>query len=179
MTAQNFDACFVSTETWEGWHKYSNDPRDPGGATWCGLTENSYDAWRKKQGLPLQFVRLASDKEITQIFREEYWNGARCDDCPDGVDLQQFDIAINMGPRQANLFLQRALLVSADGVFGLETLGALQKVSIPWVERLLIQKIASNRLSFWEGLRTWRVFGKGWRARGKDIEAKALAMVKG
>lgn len=179
MAAENFDACFASTESWEGWHKYTNNPSDPGGATWCGLTWRSYDAWRKKQGLPLQSVRKASDDEIKQIFRSEYWNGARCDDCPPGVDLQQFDIAINTGPRQANLFLQRALGMQADGVFGLETLGALQSRSLATAQRDLIRNIAARRLSFWQALRTWKLFGKGWNARGEDIEAKALAMVKG
>jgi lysozyme family protein len=175
----NFDACFPITETYEGWHRYSNYRGDPGGATWCGLTQRSYDAWRKKQGLLTQSVRRATDDEIKQIFRFEYWDGARCNDCPAGIDLQQFDIAINMGPLQANKFLQRALGVEADGVFGLETLNSLQKITLPDAQRNLIKLVAARRLSLWESLRTWNLFGKGWIARGEAVEDKALAMVKG
>ena len=178
MTASNFPACFLETEGWEGWHKTSADPYDPGGLTYCGLTDRAYQAWRTKHGLKMQHVVSATDDEIKQIFREEYWGQARCDDCYDGLDLLQFDIAINMGPGVANKMLQRALGVTADGVFGLETLARLQRVTVPLAKKTLIQRIAAQRMSFWRSLKTWWRFGKGWSARGNDIEDKALAMVK-
>lgn len=145
MSSANFDSCFASTETWEGWHKFSDAPGDPGGSTWCGLTWRAYDAWRKSKGLATQFVRRASDDEIKQIFHDEYWAVARCDDCFDGLDLMQFDIAINMGPVTANKMLQRSLGVAADGQFGLETLAALQKVTQTQDKKSLIQKVANKR----------------------------------
>lgn len=173
MTATNFANCFAETEKWEGWHRFSNAPGDPGGATWCGLTARAYDAWRRSKGLPTQFVRRATDDEIRQIFRDEYWASARCDDCFTGLDLVMFDIAINSGPRVAVRLLQRALEVPADGWFGLETLGALQEARS---RTDLIEAISAERLSLWEGLRTWKLFGAGWRARGEDVRTRALAM---
>ena len=175
MTASNFAACFAVTERWEGWHQFSNDRNDPGGATWCGLTQRSYDAWRRLKGLPGQSVRRASDDEIGQIFRSEYWTQARCDDLFPGLDLVQFDIAINEGASQATKDLQRALGVTADGVFGLETLGAVQKVTD---RAALIKAVCARRMSFWRSLKTWVYFGKGWSARGTDVETRALAMLK-
>jgi len=174
MSAENFAACFAATERWEGWHQFSLDPRDPGGATWCGLTQKSYDAWRFQRKLPLQGVRKASDDEIRAIFHDEYWAQARCDDCFAGLDLVQFDSAINEGPAQATKILQRALGVAADGVFGLETLYALQGA---YREEELIRKVCELRFSFWRGLRTFRYFGQGWMARGEDIEKRALEML--
>ncbi len=173
MTAKNFDACFAEMEKWEGWHKFTVTAHDPGGATWCGLTQRSYDAWRRKHGLPLQSVRRASDDEIRAIFREEYWTQARCDDLPPGVDLLQFDTTVNEGAVQATRDLQRALGIPADGVFGLETLECVQRVT---TRADLINRVCDRRTSFWRSLTTFRWFGAGWLARGSAIRARALAM---
>lgn len=174
MTAANFPASFADTEQWEGWHQFSDDRYDPGGATWCGLTQRAYDAWRRSKGLPTQGVRRAGDDEIRAIFHDEYWVKVRGDDCPGGVDLLMWDIGVNMGPPVATRFLQQALGVKADGVFGLETLGKLQGVND---RAALIKAICARRFSFWHALSTWWRFGKGWIRRGNDIEARALKML--
>jgi lysozyme family protein len=186
VTAANFPLDFADTERWEGWHTYSDDRYDPGGATWCGLTQRAYDAWRRLKGLPTRGVRQATDDEIRTIFRDEYWGPVRGDDCPAGVDLLMFDIAINMGPVVAIRFLQQALVVKVDGMFGLETLGKLKGVDSPSGDgrsserpmdrSALIQAICARRFSFWHALTTWWRFGKGWMARGNDIEARALKL---
>ena len=175
MAASNLDACFVDTERWEGWHQFSMDPHDPGGATWCGLTQRAYDAWRESQMLPLQGVRRSADSEIKRIFHGEYWMQARCDDLPPGLDLIQFDCAINEGAVQATKDLQRALGVPADGVFGLETLGAVQsRTDVVG----LINAVCDRRESFWRRLTTFRWFGKGWLARGEDMRLRAINMYR-
>lgn len=173
MTAANWPAAFAATEQWEGWHQFSDDRYDPGGATWCGLTQRAYNGWRSSKGLPAQGVRRASDDEIRTIFHDEYWAKARGDDCFAGLDLLMFDIAINMGPIAATRFLQEALGVAPDGWFGLETLGKLRATND---RASLIQAICAKRFSFWHALSTWWRFGKGWMRRGNDIEARALKM---
>jgi lysozyme family protein len=186
MTAANFPLDFADTERWEGWHTYSDDRYDPGGATWSGLTQRAYDAWRRSQGKPTQGVGHASDDELRAIFHDEYWAKVRGDDCPAGVDLLMFDIAVNMGPVVATRFLQQALGVAVDGWFGLETLGRLKAVDSPSKDgrsserpmdrASLIKAICARRFSFWHALSTWWRFGKGWMARGNDIEARALKL---
>lgn len=170
---QRFAACFPITEAWEGWHQYSNDPIDPGGMTWCGLTQRAYTAYRAQKGLPYQWVKTASDDEIKDCFRINYWNAVRGDELPAGLDLVMYDIAINSGPITAIKFLQQALDVSVDGQFGLDTMGALKAKDAAW----LINKICDHRESFWKSLTTFWRFGPGWMNRGKSIRAKALAMV--
>lgn len=173
MTTANWAPSFADTERWEGWHRFSDDRYDPGGATWCGLTQRAYDGWRRARGEAPQGVAHASDGEIRAIFHDEYWAKVRGDDCQPGVDLLMYDIAINMGPVVATRFLQQALGVVADGWFGLETLDKLQRVNEP---AALIKAICAKRFSFWHALSTWWRFGKGWMARGNDIEARALKM---
>src|SRR5579872_6877568 len=121
-----FSACLAETESFEG--GFSNDPFDPGGATYRGVTQRAYDAWRRKQGSFLRGVAHASDDEISSIYREQYWNAVRGDDLFAGLDMVAFDIAVNSGPICAIKFMQKGLDVVVDGYFGLETLGALQKV---------------------------------------------------
>ena len=173
MAVKNWPApCFALTEQWEGWHQFSNDPVDPGGATWCGLTQREYDEWRRLQGLPLRGVHGASDVEIMAIFKTQYWDKVRGDELPSGLDYLLYDIAINMGPGKAIRFLQQAVGATVDGVFGLETLGAIRGKDV----KRLIQVIAEKRMSFWHSLTTWWRFGKGWASRGVGAEKQALAM---
>ncbi len=175
MTAANFPACFAETETWEGWHKFSDNQHDPGGATWCGLTQRAYNTYRIQKNQSVQFVRDASDDEIQAIFHDEYFIPVRGDDLWVGLDLMVFDISINMGPVQAIKILQRALGVMVDGWFGLETLAA-QKVGD---RAALLYRVHLGRLGFWRRLATWVYFGKGWTNREDDIYAHAKTMLTG
>lgn len=173
MTATNFAACLSVTLGYEG--GYSNNPADPGHATDFGVTQAVYDAWRRSKGEFVQSVRAIEPAEYQAIYRMQYWDAVRGDQLYIGLDLAMFDDAVNSGPVTAIKALQRALDVSVDGQFGLETLGALGKVTD---KAALIQTICNERVSFWRSLSTWRIFGRGWSARGNGIQAKALAMLR-
>ena len=172
---ENYDACFAEVERWEGWHQFSDDPYDPGGATWCGLTQRAYNGWRRSHGFPIQSVHMASDQEIKDCFRESYWNPIRGDDLFSGLDMELFDISINMGPVVAARFLQQALHVRVDGWIGMETLGAMQKVAD---REELLQAIFAMRMSFWHRLATWWRYGVGWTNRGNGDLSAALNLLR-
>jgi lysozyme family protein len=169
----DYDRCFAETELWEG--GYSDDPSDPGGATMRGLTQASYDAYRRSKDESVQGVWRVTNAEIEGIFRSEYWAPARCSDLPVGLDMVQFDEAINSGPRKATELLQQALGLDPDGWFGLETLGRIQELSL-FSQRALIQEVCARRVAYWESLTSERKFLRGWLDRGRGVEAKALAM---
>lgn len=88
---------------WEG--GYVNHPNDPGGATNRGITQRTYDAWRKKKGLSLRSVKDMPPQEDVEIYREEYWNpeweklGFKMAAC-------MMDTAVNMGVSRANVLLK-------------------------------------------------------------------------
>jgi lysozyme family protein len=155
MTAANYLECFAFTGKYEGGR--ADNPHDPGGRTMAGVTQAAYDAWRRKQGLPVKNVFDSLPAERAQIFREMYWEKAGCDQLPSGVDLCVFDFAVNSGPARA--------------------LGVLRRCGGPKQgARQLIHDICAYRLSFLHGLRTWRYFGRGWGARVAACEARALTM---
>lgn len=169
----NFEACFAETERWEGWHQFSNNPHDPGGATYSGVTQRAYDAYRKIKGLPSQSVRAMFDNECRDIYRTQYWTPCQAQLLPAGLDLCQYDEAVNSGVVEAGRLLQQALGVNIDGMVGLETLNAVHQChDIPD----LIRRVCAARLSFWHRLKTWVYFGTGWNSRDIGIQAAALEM---
>lgn len=153
MASGNLAACLALTLREEG--GYSNDPRDPGGATMKGVTKAVYDAWRRGKGLALRDVRLISDAELQDIYRSGYWTPVGAEALAAGLDLSAFDFAVNSGPARA----KKALA---------------QVGNLPTAQA--ISRVADLRLSFLHGLKTWSAFGKGWGLRVARIEAASLKM---
>lgn len=104
---------------------YVNDPDDPGGATNKGVTQKTYNQWRRRQDLSTRDARKLGDEELNDIYESGYWLPPRCDKLQEALDLAQFDTAVNMGPRRAVKMLQSSVGVTADGDFGPITLRAV------------------------------------------------------
>lgn len=172
---ENWPKAFSKTETFEGWHLFSNDPADPGGATYDGVTQKTYDAWRRLQKLPTRSVHLMTDAECSAIMEGQFWTPAHCGELWAGLDVLAYDISVNCGPSRAIRMVQQAVGVKADGVFGLHTRDAVRSVND---QQALLKKIATIRLSFWHRLTTWWRFGKGWSSRGEGSLAFALEVWK-
>ena len=155
MTAANYTACYKFTEAFEGGR--SDNPADPGGRTMCGVTQRTYEDWRRRHGSPPRNVFESTSAERAAIFCEEFWDSVHGDTLPAGVDLAVFDLAVNSGPGTA-----REILARCGGP------------KVP--ARKLIQDICTHRLVILHGLRNWRVFGRGWGRRVAACEATALRM---
>jgi lysozyme family protein len=82
------------------------------------------------------------------------------------LDYCVFDCAVNSGPKQAIVFLQRILGVDDDGVIGPVTLAAVKREKA--VD--LIEDYSDLRLRFLEKLKAYAVFGKGWTRRVNAVE---------
>ncbi len=153
---------------------YVNHPRDPGGATNKGVTQKVYNAYRACKGGATQSVKCLTENEIFDIYHSQYWRAVWADELPSGVDYVIFNIAVNAGASQAMKFLQRAAGVKADGVIGNITLAAVRKQDT----KKLLASIASQQLAFYQKLKTWDVFGKGWAQRVANVQFKAISLVK-
>lgn len=166
----NFAASLADVLVHEG--GWSNDPKDPGGATMHGVTQREYDAWRSKHGLPMQSVRLITPAEIETIYRGDYWNACRCDELPGGVDYATFDFSVNSGVSRAIHYLQQAAGADSDGTIGPATLAACSVLP----PRMLIEKLCDERHAYLEHLSTFGHFGTGWTERVIEVERQAKAM---
>jgi len=174
MSAEDFPKSLARVLVYEGGKV--DDPADPGGRTDEGVTQRTYNAWRRSQSLGGQDVYLMTGTERDAIYRHSYWDLIRGDDLPVGVDLVVFDAAVNSGVGQAVKWLQAALGDSyqgqRDGVLGDKT---LQAVSDFGDKADLVQEVCSRRLATLKRLTTWSRFGKGWAARVANVQKTGCA----
>lgn len=158
MATGNFDACLTFVLRFEGGK--SNDPNDPGGRTNQGVTQATYDAWRRRRGLSPRDVYRLEAPERDLIYRDGYWNPVIGNSLRLGEDLVVFDPAVNSGPAKALKWHRGAGGSNAP------------------VEQV-IHGVCAKRLSFMHALKTWSHFGAGWGRRVAACEALAIQMVHG
>ena len=150
----NFDQAFQTLLTHEG--GFSNDARDPGGATRYGITE----AVARRAGYRGAMSELPLDL-AQRIYRAEYWNPIRADDLPATLRYPTFDAAVNSGVGQAVKWLQRAAGVRDDGVIGPVTLQAVAQLDAS----ALRMRMLAQRLRLMASLPSWPAFSRGWVSR--------------
>ncbi|WP_321337896.1 glycoside hydrolase family 108 protein [Breoghania sp.] len=171
MAAENFSPSLALVLRYEG--GFVNNPKDPGGATNYGVTQATYDAFRRSRNMPCVSVRYIAKAERNAIYRREYWDRVAGDGLPAGLDFATFDGGVNSGVSRGAKWLQGALGVAKDGKVGMKTLAAANGT----LERTkVIRDMCAARLSFLHRLTHWKTFGKGWSARVANVEAEASRM---
>lgn len=163
MSASNFDPSLDLTLVYEGGDV--DDPRDPGGATSRGVTQQVYDDDRKQRGLPVRAVRLMTTAEMKAIYRWRYWDLIKADRLPRGADYVLFDFAVNSGVARATKALQRLVGITEDGRFGdSDVAAALEFIAVCGIGAFT-DGICTARMAFLRGLKTFPTFGNGWTRR--------------
>lgn len=163
----NFDQCLAPVLKREG--GYSNHAADRGGATNMGVTQRTYSAWRTDQGLGHMDVRGLTHSEARQIYRDNYWTPARCEDLPDAIRHIHFDTAVNSGVARAAKLLQESARVEQDGQIGPQTLHA----ALAMPPDLLHARYLVARYAFFGSIverdRSQLAFIVGWLSRMKEF----------
>jgi lysozyme family protein len=171
--AQRFARCLDIVLAAEG--GYVDNPLDAGGATNMGITRATLARWRgiaPASALPKAAVKALTRAEAAAIYEAGYWRRIAGPQLPAGLDLALFDYAVNSGPARAVKTLQALLGVTADGLVGPVTLGALRQRQ----PAALVTALCDARLGFLGRLASFATFGRGWTARVATIRAAALAM---
>lgn len=169
MTAANYAACYAITRAYEGGN--DDDPRDPGGRTSRGVIQREYDKYRAAKGNVPADVWKASEDEIADIYRTNYWNAVLGDNWPAGPDLVVWDCAVNSGPARSKSIAAACLNSQIVTWTGLASLCAAMTDTTGF-----IKDACKKRLSFLQGLKTFATFGKGWSRRVASVEANAVRM---
>jgi lysozyme family protein len=160
---------------WEG--GLSNDPDDRGGLTKWGVTQATYDRYRKAKGLPLQPVAKMTETEMREIYWSYYWQPVIGDAHANPLALALFDTAVNMGVGTAIKLLQRAIndllpkerWVTVDGKIGEQTLKAAKSLD---AKRLALQLCNRREERYYAIVRanpTQQKFLRGWLNRLNDL----------
>lgn len=181
VVPSDFAACRAWLRPIEGLK--DNDPDDPGGKTYEGITQREYSAWCLLHGSPAADVFKASDATITTIYQAQYWN-PYCGLLPPGVNLLFFDTNVNQGQSVAVAFLQRALGIIADSHWGVVTMAAVKGINRPGpnngppliTSKDVIAEMTAMRIHRYKGTKGYWKFGKGWLERADECQALALKM---
>lgn len=156
-SAQRLDACLPFIFHGEG--GYTNDRRDRG--NWTTGVIGKGELKGTKYGISAMSYPKLDIKNLTRaqaaaIYRRDYWDQAGCHTLQAGPDLPIFDVSVNSGPGRANTFRKATQGVS-DAV-------------------ARIKAISAKRRAFYQGLSTFKTYGKGWMSRVATIEAAAIKM---
>jgi lysozyme family protein len=165
MASANKMASFLYTMKWEGRASLSMNRNDPG--NWAGGKVGSGELVGSKFGVSapvlakrfpgVKMADLTSAQALT-VFDSGYWQPCHCDALSVGLDHAVSDNAYNAGPGTALRILGAALAAKPTDAIA------------------TIHVYSQRRLGFLEGLRTWKIFGKGWAARVAGVEAESVAM---
>jgi len=162
-----FDYCLPVILRAEG--GYSDRAADRGGPTNRGVTQRTYDQFRKNASLSQRDVKQITDDEVKAIYRTMYWAVAKCGILPPPLDLYVFDAAVNHGPGRATKILQGVLGVGADGAFGPVSITALQEEIAAGSLPELCNNYLAARLDFYDDIvendETQKANINGWRNR--------------
>lgn len=138
---------------------------DAGGLTKFGIDQRSHP--------DIDIENLTVD-EASEIYREEYWEGNRCEEMPWPVNAVHFDNCVNMGSRQAVKLLQRTVGAHDDGLYGPATKAALMAACRVRGNEVVGLQICSQKKDFYEKLVDQKPhlekFKNGWLNRVSDLK---------
>jgi lysozyme family protein len=130
---------------------YHNDPNDPGGETAWGVSARNH---------PGLVIANVTQPQAAQIFVEQYWpKGA--DQLPTYLATPLLAFAVLDGPVQAVMALQRALVVTADGAVGPQTIAAAASAK----QNDLLETFFGACLTRLMQSPNWSTYGIGWARR--------------
>jgi len=174
--AENFDYCLKIILHHEG--GYANHHEDPGGETNLGVTKRVYEAWCMENDLHQKDMKDLTIEDVAPIYKKKYWDRVKGDSLPAGLDLCVFDFGVNAGPGRAAKYLQNLVGAGADGAIGPATLRKVTEfVNMESVEGI-ISEYQARRQAYYESLKTFDTFGRGWTRRVTETTDSAMSMLK-
>ena len=128
----DFSQAVAKTELWEG--GYSNNPLDPGGETYRGISRRSWPNWVGwavidslvgQPGFPVDEINDYLNRNsrlqglVVDFYHKNFWNYDGIAD--QDVAWKVFDLGVNVGKVHAVKILQHAVGTNMDGVYGPNT----------------------------------------------------------
>jgi lysozyme family protein len=162
-----FTTALEFTLKWEGG---TGHPQDLAGPVNRGISQNTYDTYRRNQGLSVQSVSLLTDAELEDIYYHAYWKRAKADLMCLPLSIVHFDTAVNFHVPGSIEFLQEAIGgLTIDGKFGPNTQRALDKYNnLETAKRYCHSRIAYRHQRV-KANPSQEIFLEGWLRRDRDL----------
>jgi len=165
----NFQECLDLVLKSEG--GWVNNPSDPGGETNLGVTKR---VWIEYVGHPVESLKKLTKEDVAPLYELKYWRPCYCEVLPRGLDFVVFSMGVNAGPGRSVKLLQSAIGCVPDGVIGPRTRELISSSN----GADIIKKFSTARREYYQSLKTFPIFGKGWLIRVDREEQEALDMAK-
>lgn len=170
---------FMQPHEWNQRRNFTNDPRDPGGATKFGITLRSWQSQGSLGDLDgdgdidAEDVRQITEDQARAFYATRYWIWGRIQD--DRLAAKLFDISVNLGPDTATRYLQQALQelgwpsLTVDGSLGPVTTKAANDAD-PGAVLSVLARIQAKHYEDWAAAKPERVaFRAGLLARATSM----------
>lgn len=141
---------------------YINNPSDPGGETKYGISKKSH---------PKLDIKKLTKEKAKQIYYDEYWAPYSFFEKITSplVATKLFVAGVNMGQKQANLCMQRALrsfsYLDIDGIIGTKSLEAINKQNAKEIVPAFNSECAGRYRLLASNHERLKKFLKGWLNR--------------
>ena len=107
MSKKNFEKALQFLFPSEG--GYVNDSKDSGGPTNMGVTQSTYNMYRKNQGLSPKDVKQITKGEAVDLYYKYYWKPSGADNISDpNMAVTLFDTAVLHGVGQAQQYYKQS-----------------------------------------------------------------------
>jgi len=137
----NFDLAFEKVLQHEG--GYVNDPNDPGGETYKGVSRKMWSSWSGwtnvdlARRMPAFPANLENDGDLQQkiqdFYRINFWDKMNGNNIENQVVANSiFDFAVNAGVQTTVNLVQMIIGVNPDGVIGNESLQKLNAFDVDY-----------------------------------------------
>ena len=151
---------------------FSNDKNDHGGATMKGVTLATFRSVYG-QGKTVNDLKKITTEQWNNIFKKYYWD--KCN--ADLIDNQSIanmlvDFAWHSGVSKATEVIQKIVGVTADGIIGRVTIGAINGFNRG--DKVLFDLLKQVRMVYLRSRKNWKYFKNGWTTRVESIKYGSL-----
>ena len=114
--------------------------------------------------------------DVAPIYKTEYWDRVKGDDLHPALALCVFDFGVNAGTGRAAKYLQTIVNAKADGAIGPATLRKVGLATEAYGIKNVVTKYQDARQKYYEKLKHFKTFGRGWTRRVTETTEAALKL---
>lgn len=159
---------------------FVNNPSDPGGATKFGISLRTLKQLNQIEEFDADLDGDLDEKDVSKITKdqakdwyfENFWKPLG--NLPNAIHIRLFDMAVNLGQKQAVILLQRAINqhhqkeeLETDGILGKKTRNAAWKIVNQNIDLLISDQLVCFYIGLCNKRPELRVFYYGWLNRAR------------